>query len=44
MMAKKNKGHELLPLGVRTIIYSFLDILVLINKISKLSKKEREVL
>lgn len=41
---KRNKGHDLLPLGVRTIIYSYLDILVLINKISKLCKKEREIL
>lgn len=33
-----------MPLGVRSIVYSYLDILILINKISKLSKKDRDML
>lgn len=44
MITRKLKGQEYLPQGVRTIIFSYLDLLTLINKISQLSKKDREML
>jgi len=38
------KSNEKIPINVRAYIYSFLEYKDLYKKISKLSKKEREVL
>ena len=33
---------KILPYGVRCVIYSFLDLMTMVNSITKLSKNERE--
>ena len=38
------KSSEKIPINVRAYIYSFIEFKILYKKISKLSKKEREVL
>lgn len=43
-LLKKNSSvrcTELLPFGVRCVIYSFIDLMFLLNNISKLSRNER---
>ena len=38
---KKVRRKLRIPFGVRCVIYSYLDLMTLLNKISKLSKVER---
>lgn len=39
---KPNKKVKLLPYGVRCVVYSYLDLMTMVNSITKLSRTERE--
>lgn len=41
---QQKKKIKKLPFGVRCVIYSFLDLMTLLNTITKLSKAERETI
>lgn len=43
-MQSSKKTKELIPKGIRHIIYSFLTIIDLLNKIGKVSKTERLII
>ena len=42
--AKPYKSKQLLPVGTRGIIYSFIDLMTLINLIQRISVKDRNLL
>jgi hypothetical protein len=41
---KTSKPSKNIPFGVRCIIYSYLDLMTLLNCITKLSRKERDTI